>query len=406
MLQTYRSVIVTNAKQEKYEITASVAELNIVEDIESNMLSGNILYLDDNGGLNDINFTGNEKITIELYQSSGEESVTTHDFIVYKISDVERINDGTSAFMIHFMSVEAVINLNTKCVSAMSGSNSQVVKALYRYLNSAKKIDIEDTSGNYKFVMPSTTPLECINWYAGRSISSESRGSFFLFYETLKDGFQFKCIDTLADKDAKLTYRYEPAGLEPVIKDVSNIRSYEILQAINSVEGYDEHYTTLWNSDSIRKKIVKQNFSYDENKKSKLNGGDSVTSSSKENGFDINLEERRQAYGGKVIVRSEARNTHTQTQNYYYDSIQPKLSAMRQYGGLRIQFLVFGNRDLQIGQTINLSFMKTKMFDSETKENSTDETLSGKYLITAIRYKYRINSFEMSIEAVKDTKEK
>ena len=110
MLQTFRSVILTNSEQEKYEITSAVSELAIFEDIFSSVLTGNILYIDDHGGLNDIKFTGNEKITIELYTSVSESEVTTHDFYVYQISDTERINDGTSAFMIHFMSFEAIVN--------------------------------------------------------------------------------------------------------------------------------------------------------------------------------------------------------------------------------------------------------------------------------------------------------
>ena len=273
-------------------------------------------------------------------------------------------------------------------------------------MSTSKKLDAEPTSGKYKFVMPSRTPLECINWYAGRSVSSESHGSYFLFYETLMDGFKFKCIDTLVKADSKLTYRYEPAGNTFLTKDSSNMREYEVIQVMNSIEGYNQQYTTLWNSDGLRKKIVKERFSYDEDKKSSLNDGDSIVSSSKKNGFDMNLEDRREAYGGMTMVRNEVRNTHTQTTTYYYDSIQPKMSAIRQYSGLKLRFLVFGNRELQVGQTLDLSFMKTKMFDEETKENSKDETLSGKYLITSIRYLYRINNFEMSIEVVKDTKEK
>ena len=58
-----------------------------------------------------------------------------------------------------------------------------------------------------------------------------------------------------------------------------------------------------------------------------------------------------------------------------------------------------------MGDTIDLAFNQTKMIDSSTKNNSKDLTLSGKYFITAIRYIYKINNFDMVMEVVKDTRD-
>ena len=127
MLQTFRSVVVTNSEQEKFEITSAVAELNIFEDLQSNVLSGNILYIDDHGGLNDVRFLGNEKLTIELYENSDGESTTTHEFWLFQVSDNERLNQGTSSYILHFISAEAIINANTKCYSAIKGTNEEAV---------------------------------------------------------------------------------------------------------------------------------------------------------------------------------------------------------------------------------------------------------------------------------------
>ena len=45
-LQTFRSVKLKNAEGKEYNITASVSELSIYEDIFSNTLSGEILFVD------------------------------------------------------------------------------------------------------------------------------------------------------------------------------------------------------------------------------------------------------------------------------------------------------------------------------------------------------------------------
>jgi hypothetical protein len=404
MLQTYRSIIITTQTGDKYEITSAVAEMNIYEDIFSNILTGDLLYVDDHGALSDLQCSGNEKLTIELYVSPDNDNVTTYEFFVYGISNATRTNSGTGMFIMHFTSFEAEINKNSRCYAAMTGSNSQNVEKLFAYLGSPKKLSVEPTVGVYKFVMPSKTPLECINWYAGRSVSSESNGSYYLFYETVKEGFRFDCVDTLVEKDAVGKYRFEPAGTSFYAKDLYNIREYNVVQVANTLDGFDEHYTTLWTTDLTRKKIVKSVFDYDKDKKSSLNQGASLTSSNKKNGFDADMAERREIAGTRVVLTNETRSTHTQTRTYYYDSTQPKLSAIRQYAGLKLRLLVFGNRSLQVGKTIDIDILKTRAFDSESKDQSRDEMLSGKYLITAIRYIYKINDFEMSVEVVKDTR--
>lgn len=405
MLQTYRTISLYNSKNIGFEITSNVGELNVYEDIFSNVLSGNALIVDDNGGLSEMMFNGNEKLTMELYKSADSDEVTSHDFFVYKISDNTRIKDGTSAYILHFSSIEVEISKNTRCYSSYEGLNSEAINKIFKLLSSNKALEIEETIGTHKFVMPSITPLEAINWYSGRSISTESNGSYFLFFETMRDGFKFKCVDTLAGAAPVTKYAYEPAGNTFLNKNVLNIKEYEVIQTADTLVGLDENYSTLWNADSIRKKIVKEKFDFDKDKKSTLNKGDSFSSSNEKNGFEEDMKERRESFGTKPVIRNEDRNTHTQSKDYYYGALQPKLSAIRQFNALKLRFLVFGNRKIQTGDVIELNFMKTRMFDAESKGESKDDVLSGRYLITAIRYIYKINNFDMSIEVVKDTRE-
>lgn len=406
-LTSYRSITVKNVAGETFEVTSAIGELNIFEDIFSNTLSGNALFIDEHGGLTGIQFEGNEELTVELYIDHLSESVTTHKFFIYAITDYIRINDATSSFLLHFNSPEAIVNENTRVYKAFNGSNSESVKNIFAYIGTEKQIKIEATSGKFKFVMPSWTPFEAINWYAGRSISSVSSGSYFLLYETLKSGFRFDCFETLvSDQEPVFEYRYEPAGLKTVIKDLTNIKEYEIVQLVNTLEGNGEHYTTLWSSDLTRKKIQKQRFEFDKDNVSTLNSGAYTTALSAKHASGVDFAERRDIFGTKPIVRHETRSTHSQTENYTYDAIQRKLSAMRQYNGIKLRLLAFGNRELQVGNKIYLSMMKSRMYDAESKEDSKDLMLSGNYIITAIRYIFKLQEFNMSIEVVKDTREK
>lgn len=402
-LQTYRSIILKNEKGEEHNITPIVAEVSIYEDLFSNVLTGEVVLADDVAASDLLFLTGNEKLTIELFKDSDSNEVEIKEFFVFTTTDLKRLKQASEVYKFQFISFEGVLNKHTRVYSAFNGTNSSSVQKLYNeYIASEKPFEVEPTIGNFKFVMPSWTPFEGINWYAGRSVSEESGGSYFLFYETMK-GFNFKCVETLITKQPSFEYFYEPAGKSVVSKNIQNIREYDVINLGNTLQGVDENYTTLWTNDIIRKKIVKKRFEIEKDNKGILN--DSLIGvSGEKNGFDISLKERRDIYGSKVILKNETRNIHSQTQNYTYDSIQTKLSAIRQFSNLKIRFLAFGTRKYNVGDIIELKLLQTKMITDKNKNDSENKILSGKYIVSAIRYIYKAQDFHISVEALKDSR--
>jgi hypothetical protein len=400
-LQTFRSVKLKNAEGKEYNITASVSELSIYEDIFSNTLSGEILFVDSFAATDIMKLTGNEKLTVELFVDPTEESVEIKEFYVYSSSNRIRANPTSEVFKLHFISFEGVLSEHTRVYTALTGSNDSSVKELFNYVASEKPFEVEGTNGKYKFVMPSWTPFEGINWYSGRSISSESGGSYFLFYETMK-GFNFKSIESLITKAPTFEYRYEPSGKKVIEKDVTNIREYEIINMGDSINGVDDNYSTLWTNDLVRKKYVKKRFEIEDDNHGKLN--DTLLGVADKNGFGISLKQRRDVFGSNVVIKPETRNVHTQTDGYNYNAIQPKMSAIRQFSNLKIRFLAFGNRKIKVGDVIDMKFIQTRLITTETKEDSEDKLLSGKFLVTAIRYIFKNQDFHIAVEAVKDTR--
>lgn len=401
-LGTYRSVKLKNKDGKEFNITSIVSEISIFEDLFSNSLSGELLVVDNVGASDLMNLTGNEKLTIEIFAEPGSDEVEIKEFYVYSVSSRLKNNPTSEVYKLHFVSFESVLNEHTRVYSAIEGTNSEAVKQLFsQYIGSEKPFEVESTSGSFKFVMPSWTPFEGINWYAGRSISAESGGSYFLFYETMK-GYNFKSVEKLITASPVYEYRYEPAGKIFAAKDPSNIREYEIVNMGDTIKGVTENYTTLWTNDLIRKKYVKKRFEIESGNKGKLN--DALIGVADQNGFGVSLKSRRDVFGSEVIIKPETRNVHSATQTYYYDSIQTKLSAMRQFSNLKIRFLAFGHRKMKVGDVIDMKFLQTKMITTENKDNSEDKLLSGKYLVTAIRYIFKAQDFHMSVEAVKDSR--
>jgi len=402
-LQTFRSVKLKNKDGKEFNITSIVFEISIFEDIFSNSLSGEVVITDTVGASDLMNLTGNEKITIELFVDPEKtEEVEIKEFFVYSVTNRIKNNPTSEVYKLQFISFESVLNEHTRVYSAIEGTNSSAVQQLFsQYISSEKPFEVEATVGSFKFVMPSWTPFEAINWYAGRSVSSESGGSYFLFYETMK-GFSFKSVEKLITASPVYEYRYEPSGNTFAAKDPSNIREYEVINMGDSIQGVNENYTTLWTNDIIRKKFVKKRFEIESDNKGKLN--DELIGVADKNGFDVSLKARRDVFGSKVIIKPETRNVHSQTKDYTYNAIQTKLSAMRQFSNLKIRFLAFGNRKMKVGDVIDMKFLQTKMITKENKSDAEDKLLSGKYLVTAIRYIFKAQDFHISVEAVKDTR--
>lgn len=400
-LQGYRSVLIRNTEGKEFNITALIRELNLYEDIFANVVSGDAVLADDVAMIDQMNLKGNEKITVELHKDKEERTVEIFEYFIYSSGMRKRPNATSEVYVINFMSVEAVLNEHTRCYSAIEGSPTDAVSSLFDSLGSKKDISVEKTFGHYKFVMPSWTPFEGINWYAGRSVSDESKGSYFLFYETL-NGFRYDCVETLIKKEPKYEYHYEPAGTQFLIKDAANIREFEVVEMGDSVKGVSQQYTTLWSHDLIRKRLIKKKFEYGKDQKGKLNG--QLLGTSENNAFGLDLTERRERFGSNPVVKLETRNTHSQTNDYTYDAIQPKLSAMRQFANLKVRFLAFGTRKYNVGDVVEMKFLRATNINKENKNEMEDKLLSGKYLVTAVRYMFRPQEFHIAVEAVKDSR--
>ena len=67
-----------------------------------------------------------------------------------------------------------------------------------------KDLVIESTKNTHSYAIPNFTPFQSINFVASRAVSEnhDSKGSFYLFYETLSRGFRCDSVETLMKKEA------------------------------------------------------------------------------------------------------------------------------------------------------------------------------------------------------------
>ena len=181
------------------DIKKLAIELNIYESIFKNSLTGSIVIGDAQNLVGKLELNGTERISFKLstpgakddgIRSIVDASVETgHPFHVYKISDRQQINPGTTVYTLHFGSREFMRNQRTKVSQAYDGRlDTTVLKIMMdkNYIDTKKEMNMEPTGNSDKIVVPNMRPYDAINMIAKRSLAQKSGAVGYYFYETPK----------------------------------------------------------------------------------------------------------------------------------------------------------------------------------------------------------------------------
>ena len=164
------------------DIKNVMIELNIVESIYSNALTGSSVIADAQNLIGKLQINGTERISFKLSTpgSIDERSIvdasveTGHPFHIYKITDKRQLNSNTMVYTLHFASREFMRNLRTKVSQAYDGRpDTAVLKILMdkNYLESKKEISYEPCGNSKKIVIPNLHTYDAINMIAREAVS-------------------------------------------------------------------------------------------------------------------------------------------------------------------------------------------------------------------------------------------
>ena len=94
------------------------------------------------------------------------------------------------------------IRVNTRFDGKISDHVTKIIQDAPDYFKTDKEIDIEETDNNYNFIGNNRKPFYVLNTLSKKAVPSGKLGKSagFFFWET-SEGFHFKSIDTLLDKD-------------------------------------------------------------------------------------------------------------------------------------------------------------------------------------------------------------
>jgi hypothetical protein len=400
-------VSITTSSGFTQEITNQVVGLQIFEDLFSPFITGSLVIKDSLDLLNLFPFSGEEFLQLRVSTPTFKDSKIDGNFYIFKMADREIVGDRSVVYELHFITQEAVIDLNKRISKAYSGRCSEIAKTLMEDkdfgLQIKRKIYIEDTKNSTKFISNYWNPVKCLNYLSDHSLNTNDSPTF-VFFEN-RAGFNFVSLETLyTNNDVVQEFVYDNYKRD-------NLSDGQTIN--NPAEQYRR----------IKELRIPTVYDYMKNTQagmyaSKQYSFDITTKTVFVNNFDIKTDFEKQKHlnphapisanavyrpGAMIINKPTYYGSFTNEKDVTNASfLQKRISGMRQADANKIEITVPGRTDYTVGQKVIINVDRMEPYKAGEK-NTRDEIISGAYIIGAINHYIDRDKHECVMELFKES---
>lgn len=405
-----KRIFIHDAKRlKKYNIYAAFLEMDIYEDIFSSCLSGTITIVEATNLIFEIPLLGDEMLEIE-YSTPSLESTDTikKTFSITKVDQREHGGDKKNVYVLHFISKEGLIDLNSKISRSYEGNPHEIVKKIFNTeLKVNDEVEVDDSDGKIKFISPYWSPFKCINYATSRCMTpnTKSIAPNFLFYQTMKK-FKLKSLSNLFSQQSFTTYFFDknPARAQGVnLTSVPDIdRQYSSIKELYFINSQD--YIDNISNGSLSHKVygvdlLRKNFS---TKTYRIDRD--FAKSSHLDKFPIISPEAVISDHGLFQMRTTSPQLFDGIADKADDLLVKRISLLGQLDLFKLDIVVPGRTDIEVGMVVDFELNQFRETDDEEKlEKKIDPYYSGRYLITAIQHRLTQTRHLMTMQIVKES---
>jgi len=439
------------------DITSNIVDINIYEELYQNCLTGDITFEDTEDAVNILPIIGNEYLAfkvrtpMESKYDEGEYDFTNIHMAVYKVESRTRLNSRIEQIKLLFTSPESIRNQNIKISKAFDGPYDEAVADIFKKeygLNSKRKLYIQPTAHNFKFVAPNKRPFDIISDIASRAVPKSLSTPAYVFYEN-GQGFHFRSMDSFffivksggivnhpdvfeyfpdtveargsvnvrenPKSYMRLVDKYSFSKLPNLIKSqrmgayASRLITHDSFNKTfkTKIHNYIDQYNSfphLEKGDESGDQVFYQGLiakaHYDPNDLTQAN---SVRSDRTKNMMISDYSDAR------LMVASNTANIHTSNMDKGYridESLQHRLSSLELFDTLEMTLHVPGNTHINIGHVIGINIPRSGGDKRGDKYGDSDKYHSGRWLVTAIRHRFAFTPSKMHksvITCIKET---
>lgn len=388
------------------DIAAQVINIQYYEDLFSPFISGSLIVKDSLDLVNLFPFVGEEFVEIEISTPALNKGAIKGRYYIYKLSDRELIGDNVVVYQLHFISIEAIIDLNKKVSKVFTGNIANTVKSIVADkkdgLQSDKSVYAEETTRDIKFISNFWSPIKCINYLTDSAVNRNSSPSY-VFFEN-RDGFYFVSLDSLYASAVYQNFTYDKYTRDDLGngKTVRNVQEdFKRITSLSIPTGFD--YIDRIKSGTFASKSL----SYDlTNKKYNVRNYTMFEKFNKQNHLNkYAIASDRAIFRSNSLIVNFPRALNTfsgfgDTTNY--KTFQERISSLKQAEANKIEIVVPGRTDYTVGQKVSVTLNKVEPISKNDKD-VTDKMFSGYYLISAINHYITRESHECNMELIKDS---
>lgn len=417
--------------KEIWDVQHLLVQINIYEDLYSNILSGSITLADSVNLIGNAPFVGQEQLHL-VFKTPGFPNAREVElnFDIYKVSNrnvgsAGDLTDTTQTYTLHFVSRAYFGNQHNRIRQSFS---RQPISDMVKKIGSTLGIDIaaEPTTGKQSFIIPGWHPFYAINWLANRARpETNPYAANYFFYETF-DGFHFISLNHMVQRRPDVRYVYDLANLRlldqqsnakagadrQIIPEVRIIRNYQVLEYGTTMDRIDSgmYASKLITHDLVRKQFCSHDFQYGVNFKQLSHVEDfSSDSQGKRTKQDANAFAGFSLHGDKTESTIRFYPKHS----FMYDGVKDhdesqewmlqRMSQLKQIEQLRLRVELPGDSNRRVGEMVIVEVPRPEHIKGYVYPATRDPNISGNYIITNIHHIIEIDNHTMIMELSKES---
>lgn len=186
------AVLTADRLKEQYDIRSYIFALNFFESLDKPYVTGQVMFMDDIGLIQEIQLKGTEQITFKIRSGSSPEGGATWQmtFNIVSIIEATRTSERVEAYHINLISPHAFRDQNIKISRSYTGRITEISEAI---LKNHLEVDLDRSYADgetevqepVRIITPYISPLESVVWLIDRATTSI--GAPYYIYQTLYD---------------------------------------------------------------------------------------------------------------------------------------------------------------------------------------------------------------------------
>lgn len=392
----------------EFPIESSVSNFRFRESIMENCIYGSFVMVDAIGLIESFPMIGEELLELK-FRTDEQSKEFVKIFRVYKMTDLVKSPEmNMCSYTLHFVSPEFIESEKNKVYRSYKDKTvNSIIKDLFGYFGSSKKIEVDPTVNRQSIVFGDKTPLQAINQMALYSASPEYSGSMFMFYED-RDGFKFKTVESLYAQEPVAEYepKHNVSG-DPFKLPKFNVIRYQFMKNYDVLEAVSKgsYSSAAVGLDIVAQDFVVRNFDYTDQFKSLVHVD------------QAGLPVQSRLFGDSASPqRKLVLSTSLREKLSYFKSNNPedvgfsksaentvlyRLNQLNLMNYIELKVVIAGNTDLKAGDIIDVT-IPPYYFEDETKKSVTDIYHSGNYIIHTIDHIIDRGQYLMTLSLGRD----